>query len=45
MASYTNSNNQKIEVTDEHLSTSVALYEELRKTSTINGINWKNTKS
>lgn len=44
MASYTNSNNQKIEVTDEHLSTSVALYEELRKTSTINGINWKKHK-
>lgn len=44
MASYTNSKNEKIEVSDEHLNVAVSLYEELRKTSTINGISWKKHK-
>ena len=45
MASYTNSKNEKIEVSEEHLKTSVALYEELRKISALNGINWKKHKA
>lgn len=45
MASYTNSKNEKIEVSDEHLKVAVTLYEELRKISALNGINWKKHKA
>lgn len=44
MASYTNSKNEKINVSDEHLAVAVSIYEELRKISTINGISWKRHK-